>query len=411
MRVVVTGMGVVSPLGNDIGTYWKNLVDGVCGIEKVDDPSYEELPSKVWALVRDFNPADFGIETALVRKQDKYVIFALASAAQAMSQSGLVVGENVASERTGVYFGTGVGGLEHLRRESVKLYTDGPRWVSPLLIPTMMTNAAAGQIAIKFGAAGPCFSISTACATSSHTIGEAYRTIKHGYADVMIAGGCESACIPMSLAAFGNMKALSKSVDPMRASLPFNARRDGFVMGEGAGALVLESYEHAVRRGARILAEVCGYANTCDAFHMTAPRPDASTQARAIKEALRQAGYCGRRDVLHINSHGTGTALNDVCETQAFHIALGRNASKAVINSTKSMTGHLLGAAGAIEAVASIMSLNSDVVPPTIGLDEIDPQCDLFYTPNKPVKAPLTIAISDSLGFGGHNACLAFRKV
>ena len=411
MRVVVTGMGIISPIGNDIKTYWKNLVGGVCGITKIEDPLYDELPSKVWGLVKDFNPDEFGIEPAMIRKQDKFSLYAIAAAKQAVDQSGIVSGENVDPSRFGVYFGSGIGGFETIRRDSVKMEKDGPKWVSPHFVPTMIPNIAAGHIAIRNNAQGPCFSISTACATGTHCIGEAYRAVKHGYADVIITGGAEAPCVPMSVAAFGNMKALTKEQDPLRASLPFNVDRGGFVLAEGAGALVLESYDHAVKRGATILAEVCGFGSTCDAYHVTAPRPDGSTQAAAIKAALKEAGYCGRRDVLHINSHGTGTPLNDSSETKAFHIALGRNAGKAIINSTKSMTGHMLGAAGAAEAIAAILALREGVVPPTIGLDKQDPACDLNYTPLKAVKAPLTIAASDSLGFGGHNSCVAFRKV
>lgn len=411
MRVVVTGMGIISPIGNDIKTYWKNLVGGVCGITKIEDPLYDELPAKVWGLVKDFNPDAFGIEPAMVRKQDKFSLYAIAAAKQAVDQSGIVSGENVDPSRFGVYFGSGIGGFETMRRDSVKMENDGPKWVSPHFVPTMIPNIAAGHIAIRNNAQGPCFSISTACATGTHCIGEAYRAVKHGYADVIITGGAEAPCVPMSVAAFGNMKALTKETDPLRASLPFNVDRGGFVLAEGAGALVLESYDHAVKRGATILAEVCGFGSTCDAYHVTAPRPDGSTQAAAIKAALKEAGYCGRRDVLHINSHGTGTTLNDSSETKAFHIALGRNAGKAIINSTKSMTGHMLGAAGAAEAIAAILALREGVVPPTIGLDKQDPACDLNYTPLKAVKAPLTIAASDSLGFGGHNSCVAFRKV
>ncbi|MCQ2154455.1 MAG: beta-ketoacyl-ACP synthase II [Bacteroidales bacterium] len=411
MRVVVTGMGIISPIGNDIRTYWKNLVGGVCGITKIEDPLYDELPSKVWGLVKDFNPDEFGIEPAMARKQDKFALYAIAAAKQAVDQSGIVSGGNVDPSRFGVYFGSGIGGFETIRRDSVKMENDGPKWVSPHFVPTMIPNIAAGYIAIRNNAQGPCFSISTACATGTHCIGEAYRAIKHGYADVIITGGAEAPCVPMSVAAFGNMKALTKETDPLRASLPFNVDRGGFVLAEGAGALVLESYNHAVKRGATILAEVCGFGSTCDAYHVTAPRPDGSTQAAAVKAALKEAGYCGRRDVLHINSHGTGTPLNDSSETNAFHIALGRNAGKAIINSTKSMTGHMLGAAGAAEAIAAILALKEGVVPPTIGLDRQDPVCDLNYTPLKAVKAPLTIAVSDSLGFGGHNSCVAFRKV
>ena len=275
----------------------------------------------------------------------------------------------------------------------------------------MISNMAAGNIAIRNNACGPCVPIVTACATSTHTIGEAYRAILHGYADAIIAGGAEAATIPLGIAGFANAKALSRAEDPKYASLPFNANRGGFVMAEGAGMLVLEEYEHAKARGAHIIAEVCGYGNTCDAYHVTAPRPDGTTQAAAIKAALDEAGFDASKDNLYINAHGTGTALNDASETKSFKLALGEEAArKAHISSTKSMTGHMLGAAGAVEAVAAVLALENGIVPPTINLDTPDPECDLDYTPNKPVKTDLTIAISDSLGFGGHNGCVAFRK-
>lgn len=404
-------MGVVTPVGNDLETYWKNLLDGKSGITRIDIDEADQLPAKVWAKVKDFNPADYGIEPGFARKQDVYAVYAVAAAAQAVNQAGLVSGTNVDPARFGVYFGSGVGGFQTMYDECVKMCRDGYRWISPQFIPAMISNIAAGHIAIRHNAQGPCMSIATACATSTHAIGEAYRAIRHGYADVMITGGSEAACIPMGISGFGNMKALSKAEDPDRASLPFNVERGGFVLGEGAGALVLESYDHAVKRGARIYAEICGYGSSCDAFHPTAPRADGTTQAAAIKDAAKQAKLCGRRDVIYVNAHGTGTPLNDVCETKALHLAFGRNASKLHVSSTKSMTGHLLGAAGAVEAIASVMALHEGIIPPTIGLDNQDPACDLDYTPNKAVKAPLTIAFSDSLGFGGHNACLAFRKL
>lgn len=411
-RVAVTGLGVVTPIGNNVEEYWKNLLEGVCGIDFIKSFPIDELPAKVAAEVKDFNPADYGIEPPFARKQDKFTIYAVAAAWQAMRQSGLNASEdgNVDPARLGVYIGSGVGGFSTQMRETEKLLNEGPRWVSPLFVPTMISNIAAGNVAIRNNACGPCLPVSTACATSTHTIGEAYRAIRHGYADVIIAGGSEAAVLPIGIAGFANAKALSRSEDPSRASLPFNKDRSGFVLGEGAAVLILEEYEHAKARGAEILAEVCGYGNTCDAYHVTAPRPDGSTQSRAIKMALDEAGYSSE-DCLYINAHGTGTALNDVIETKSFKIALGDDAGKAHISSTKGHTGHLLGAAGAIEAVAAVMALRSGVVPPTLGLDNVDPECDLDYTPLNPVEADLTIAISDSLGFGGHNACVAFRKV
>lgn len=410
MRVVVTGLGVVSPIGNNLETYWNNLINGVHGITPIDFENVDQYPAKVWARVKDFDPAAYGIEPSVARKQDRFIVFALAAANQAMEQSGLVSGQNIDSTRLSVYYGTGIGGLGSILNEHVKMLSDGPRWVSPQFLPAMIPNMAAGQIAIRHKAQGAALSMATACATSTNTIGEAYRAIKHGYADAVICGGSEAASVEMCVAAFGNMRALSKSADVNRASIPFDVERGGFVLGEGAAALVLESYDNAVKRGATILAEICGYSSTCDAYHATAPRADASTQAAAIKEAARQAKLCGRRDTIYVNAHGTGTPLNDKCETLAFKLALGRNAKKAHISSTKSMTGHLLGAAGAIEAVASVMALKTGIVPPTINLLTPDPECDLDYTPNKAVKADPTIALSDSLGFGGHNACIAFRK-
>ena len=411
-RVVVTGTGVISPVGNNVETFWKNILDGVCGIDYIKAFPTEDLPVHIAGEVKDFNPAEFGIEPAFARKQDKYTVFAVAAAFQAMKESGLNSSEeggNIDAFRLGVYVGSGIGGFSTQVREMEKMMTDGPKWISPLFIPTMIANIAAGNIAIRHNACGPCVPVVTACATSTNAIGEAYRAIKHGYADAIIAGGAEAATIPLGIAGFANAKALSRAEDPKYASLPFNKNRGGFVMAEGAAILVLEEYEHAKARGAVILGEICGYGNTCDAHHVTAPRPDGKTQAAAIRMALDEAGY-NTDDVLYINAHGTGTALNDVSETKAFKLALGDDAYKAHISSTKSMTGHMLGAAGAVEALASLLALRDGIVPPTINLDEQDPECDLDYTPNKPVKADLTIAISDSLGFGGHNGCLAFRK-
>ena len=391
-RVVVTGTGIVSPIGNDVPTYWNNLLAGVCGIDLIKSIPTDDLPVKVAGEVKD-----------------RFTVFAVAAAKQAMDEAGLSTAEengNIDSMRLGVYVGSGIGGFATQVRETEKILNDGPKWVSPLFIPTMIANIAAGNIAIRHNACGPCLPVVTACATSTHAIGEAYRAIRHGYADAIITGGTEAVLLPLSIAGFANAKALSRSEDPMRASLPFNKNRSGFVMAEGAAVLILEEYEHAVARGAHIIAEVCGYGNTCDAHHVTAPRPDGKTQAAAMKQALDEAGYASD-DVLYINAHGTGTALNDPAETAAFKLALGDDAYKAHVSSIKGSIGHMLGAA---EAVATVLALKNGIVPPTIGLDEIDPECDLDYTPNTPVEAPLTIAISDSLGFGGHNGCVAFRK-
>ena len=410
-RVVVTGTGAITPIGNDVQTYWKNLLDGVCGIDFITSIPTDDLPVKIAGEVKDFNPADYEIEPPFARKQDRFTVLAVAAAWQAVRESGLDSSEggNIDPARYGVYVGSGIGGFSTQVRETEKILTEGPKWISPLFIPTMIANIAAGNIAIRNNACGPCLPVVTACATSTHAIGEAYRAIKHGYADAIITGGTEAAVIPLAIAGFANAKALTRAEDPKYASLPFNRNRGGFVLAEGAAMLVLEEYEHAVARGADIIAEVCGYGNTCDAHHVTAPRPDGKTQAAAIIQALDEAGYTSD-DVLYINAHGTGTALNDAAETAAFKTALGEDAFKAHVSSIKGSTGHLLGAAGAAEAVASVLALKNGVVPPTINLDDIDPECDLDYTPNVPVEAPLTIAISDSLGFGGHNGCVAFRK-
>ena len=410
-RVVVTGTGAVTPVGNDVQTYWKNLLAGECGIDFIKAIPTDDLPVKIAGEVKDFNPADYEIEPAFSRKQDKFTVYAVAAAWQAVRQAGLKSGEdgNIDPFRYGVYVGSGIGGFATQVRETEKLLNEGPKWVSPLFIPTMIANIAAGNIAIRNQACGPCLPVVTACATSTHAIGEAYRAIKHGYADAIIAGGSEAAVISLGIAGFANAKALSRAEDPKYASLPFNRNRGGFVMAEGAAMLVLEEYEHAKARGAEIIAEVCGYGNTCDAHHVTAPRPDGVTQAAAIRQALEEAGY-NSEDVLYINAHGTGTALNDTSETAAFKLALGEDAYKAHISSVKGTVGHMLGAAGAVEAVATVLALKEGIVPPTANLDDVDPECDLNYTPCKAVKADLTIGISDSLGFGGHNGCVAFRK-
>ena len=411
-RVVVTGTGVISPVGNSVESFWTNLIDGYCGIDVITSFPTDDLPVKVAGLVKDFDPSEYEIEAPFARKQDKFTLYAVAAAWQAMKQAGLSAAEdgNIDPFRLGVYVGSGIGGFTTQVRETEKLLTDGPKWVSPLFIPTIIANIAAGNIAIRNKACGPSLPVVTACATSTNAIGEAYRAIKHGYADAIIAGGTEACVIPLGIAGFANARALSRSEDPKYASLPFNKNRGGFVMAEGAAILVLEEYEHAVARGSEIIAEVCGYGNTCDAYHVTAPRPDGKTQAAAIRMALDEAGYSSD-DVLYINAHGTGTALNDTSETEAFKLALGDDAYKAHISSTKSAMGHLLGAAGAVEALAAILALKNSMIPPTINLDETDPECDLDYTPNNAVEADLTVAISDSLGFGGHNSCLAFRKI
>ena len=413
-RVVITGMGIISPLGNDVNTFWKNLVAGVCGIEYIDDFPTESLPVRIAGKIKDFHPEEYGMDKPFIRKQDLFTQYGMAAAYQAMNDSGLQTqGEeaNIDPFRLGVYVGSGIGGFATQYRETAKMIEDpSGQWISPLFIPTMISNIAAGQIAISHHAQGPCVDVVTACATSTNAIGEAYRAIRHGYADAIIAGGTENATIPLGIAGFANAKALSRAENPKYASLPFNGNRAGFVMGDGAAVLILEELEHAKARGAKIYGEMTGYGNTCDAYHATAPRPDGTTQAQAIKIALEESGFNPDKDNLYINAHGTGTRLNDAAETKAYKVALGDFAYKAHISSIKSMTGHMFGAAGAAEAITTILTLREGIVPPTINLDTPDPECDLDYTPNKAVKAKITLGISDSFGFGGHDACVAFRN-
>lgn len=409
-RVVVTGLGVISPVGNDVPTFWQSLTEGKCGIAPITAFDTTEYKVKLAAEVKDFDAVLY-MDKQEARKQDKFSQYAVAAASQAVADSGLVSGENIDSFRFGVYIGTGTGGMQTFMAEADKLKEKGPGRVSPFFIPMMIGNMASGNVALKFHAQGPSLPIVTACATSTNAIGEAYRTIKHGYADAIIAGGTEATVIEMAVAGFTNCMALTQNTDPHAASIPFDKRRNGFVMGEGAGILVLEEYEHAVARGAKIYAEVCGYGNTNDAHHMTAPDPEALGSSRAIQLALEEAGW-QMEDEVYINAHGTSTPLNDKTETKAIKLAFGETAAqKAHISSTKSMTGHMLGAAGGVEAIATVLALKDGIVPPTVGYAEPDPDCDLNYTPNHAVEAPLTLGISTSLGFGGHNGCLAFRKV
>ena len=411
-RVVITGLGVLSCLGHDVNTFWKNLVNGECGIDYIEGFPTDGFEVKIGGEVRDFVPENFGMDKPFIRKQDKFTVYAVASAYQAMKDSGLVSGENIDPFRLGVYIGSGIGGFETIQREVSKILEDPTgRWISPNFVPCIIGNMAAGQVAIKFQANGPCIDVVTACATSTHAIGEAYRAIKHGYADAILSGGTDKAVIPIGVAAFANAKTLSKIEDPKKASLPFNANRDGFVMAEGSAVLMLEEYEHAKARGAKIYAEVVGYGSTCDAYHATAPNKEGTTQARCISDALSEAGFDPKKDNLYVNAHGTATHLNDLSETKACKLALGDFAYKAHISSTKSMHGHMLGATGAAEAIASVLALRDGIVPPTINLDTPDPELDLDYTPNEAVKSDLTLAISNSFGFGGHNGCLAFRLV
>ena len=404
-RVAVTGLGVISPVGSDVPSFWDSLKAGKGGIDFIKDFDTSDFKVKIAAQIKDFDPLLY-MEKQQIRKLDRFTQYALAAAAQAMDDAGLA---DIEPERLGVYIGSGTGGFDTFVAETTKLIEKGPSRISPFFIPMFIANIAAGQVAIKYNAQGPSLPVVTACATSSNTIGEAFRAIKHGYADAIIAGGSEAAISPLGVAGFTSCMALSTRNDPASSSIPFDRRRDGFVMGEGAAILVLEEYDRARNRGARIYAEISGYGNTCDAYHITAPHPDAKGAAQAMRLAMGEAGLTGD-EVLYINAHGTSTPLNDKCETLAIKQALGARAQDVLISSTKSMTGHMLGAAGAAEALACVLALRDGIAPPTIGLEEPDPECDLNYLPGKAVRADLRAALSNSLGFGGHNACLAFRK-
>ncbi len=403
-RVVITGVGIISPIGNNVGTFWEGLRSGRNGIGPITRFDVGDMKVSLAAEVKDFDPS-LTMDPATQRRCDLFTQYAIAAAQEAVDMSGL---EGIAPERFGVYIGSGIGGIETLCREEEKLLSGGPRKVSPFLVPMMIANMASGQVAMRFHAQGPCLPVVTACATGTHALGEAYRTIKHGYADAILAGGAEAPIIPLAVAGFSSAMALSVSRDAACASIPFDIRRAGFVMGEGAGVMMLESLDSALGRGADILGEICGYGNTCDAYHITSPLPDASRAAAALKDALAEAEY-GDSDILYINAHGTSTQLNDKTETLAIKLALEKRAQQALISSTKSMTGHMLGAAGGAEAIAALLALRNGLVPPTINLIEPDPECDLDYVPGVARPAPLTLALSLSLGFGGHNACVALR--
>jgi 3-oxoacyl-[acyl-carrier-protein] synthase II len=407
-RVVITGLGAITPIGNNVETFWNNLINGVSGIDFIKSFPTENMSVKIAAEVKNFDPKDFGIDPSSARRSDLYTRYAMAAANEAMKDSALIVDP----ERFGVYVGSGIGGLHTIYNESVKLAQEGSQWISPLFIPTMIANIAAANVAIMHKAQGPSLPVVTACATATHAIGEAFRAIKFGYADAIIAGGSEAAVHPLSISGFANSKALDRNNDPENASLPFDKRRSGFVLGEGAGIVILEEYEHAKKRGAKIYAEIVGYGNTCDAYHLTAPSPDGKPAAKAMKDAVAEGGGLKENDVFYINAHGTGTPLNDKTETAAIKIAFGEEvARKAMISSCKSMTGHLLGAAGGIECIAAVLAVYHGIVPPTIGIKEPDPECDLDYVPHIARKAEVTVAISNSLGFGGHNATIAVKRI
>jgi len=406
-RVVITGMGAVTPIGNDVNTFWNNIKNGKLGIDFITLVDNESIDVKVAAEVKDFNP-----EVLLGKKDckrlDRFSQFSLISSEEAIKSSKIDLKE-VSLERFGVMFGSGVGGYETIERESMKLYSGKTKKVSAFFIPMSIINLGAGNIAIKYGLKGPCTSIVTACASGTNNIGAAFREIKHGYADIMIAGGAEAPITKLGISGFSSMKALNTCDDPNRASIPFDKNRNGFVMGEGAGGLILESLEHAKARGANIIAEIVGYGSTCDAYHITSPDIKGAGAARAMKDAMEEAGIRAG-EVSYINAHGTSTELNDKFETLAIKKAFGDSAYKVAVSSTKSMTGHLLGAAGAIEAIICAKALQEGFIPPTIGYEAKDEELDLDYVPNVGRKQELEYAMTNSLGFGGHNATLILKK-
>ncbi|MFT9847894.1 beta-ketoacyl-ACP synthase II [Aneurinibacillus sp. REN35] len=407
-RVVVTGVGAITPLGNDAKLFWDGLLTGKSGVDYITAFDTEAYPTKIAAEVKGFNPEDY-MEKKEIKRTDRFVQFAIAAAKMAVENAKLeITPEN--AEATGVYIGSGIGGLGTWEEQHTLLMEKGPRRVSPFFVPMMIANMASGQVSITLGAKGPNSAAITACASATHSIGDAFKIIERGIADVMITGGTEASVRPMAVAGFSNAKALSSRNDePQKASRPFDKDRDGFVMGEGAGVIVLESLEHAKKRGATILAEIVGYGMSADAYHLTQPAPGGEGAARAMGAALKDAEL-KPEDVSYINAHGTSTPYNDSFETMAIKKAFGEHAYKVAISSTKSMTGHLLGAAGGIEAVACVLALRDQIVPPTTNYETPDPECDLDYVPNEARKMDVNVAMSNSLGFGGHNATIIFKK-
>ncbi len=407
-RVVVTGMGVITSLGSDLDQFWGSLMEGKSGVSQVDAFDVSDYTTRIAAEVKNFNPEEFGIDKKDARKMDRFVQFASVASKLAVEDAGLVIGENADPERVGVMVGSGIGGLGTWEDQHNILLERGPKRVSPFFIPMMIANMASGQVSILTGAKGPNSTAVTACATGTHSIGDSYKLIQRGDADVMIAGGAEATIRPTGMAGFCSMRAMStRNDEPEKASRPFDTGRDGFVMGEGSGVLVLESLEHAQKRGAKIYAEIIGYGMSGDAFHMTEPDPDGA--ATCMKKAVRDAGIAPE-EIDYINAHGTSTPVGDISETKAIKKAFGDHAYKLAVSSTKSMTGHLLGAAGGVEAVILGLTIQNSMIAPTINLENPDPECDLDYVPNAARRAEVRTALSNSFGFGGHNATIVMRK-
>jgi 3-oxoacyl-[acyl-carrier-protein] synthase II len=408
-RVVVTGMGVVTPLGNDLDTFWKNLTESRCGIDKITAFDASAFDTQIAGQVKEFDPAPAFPSPKEIRRTDRYSQFGVYAAWSALKDSGLELDKENRDE-IGVILGSGIGGLATTTEQLNILLQRGPGRVSPFTIPMLISNMASGLVSMYFNLRGPNFATCSACATANHAIGEAWRTIKMGDAQIMFAGGSEAAVIPMGIAGFCAMKAMStRNDDPQHSSRPFDKDRDGFVMGEGAGMLVLEEMEHARKRGAKIYCEITGYGNTADAHHLTAPSPGGEGAARCMKMALNSGG-ASLTDVTYINAHGTSTPQGDVCETQAIKTVFGDHARKLMVSSTKGATGHMLGAAGAVEMAACALAIKNGVIPPTINLQTPDPECDLDYVPNTARELPVNMIVNNSFGFGGHNATIAARK-
>ncbi|MGC9006935.1 MAG: beta-ketoacyl-ACP synthase II [Sulfurihydrogenibium sp.] len=408
-RVVVTGLGAVTPIGNNVKDFWTNLINGVSGIDVIKrfDPVAIGLPVIIAGEVKNLNPEEF-LDSKELKRMSDFVKFAVIAAKEAIKDSGLEL-DKIDLNRAGVIVGTGIGGLRDIEEQQKVVMEKGVRRVSPFFIPSGISNMASGYISIEFGFKGPNSCVVTACATGTHSIGDAFKIIQRGDADIMIAGGTESAITPLGVAGFANMKALStRNNEPQKASRPFDAERDGFVMGEGAGIVILEELEHAKKRGAKIYAEVVGYGLTGDAYHITAPCSDADGAKRVIQMALNDAKV-NPEEVQYVNAHGTSTPLNDKIETLALKLVFKDHAYKLKVSSNKSMIGHLLGAAGAVEAVATVLTIKEGIIPPTINYEYPDPECDLDYVPNKAIDYPVKVAISNSFGFGGTNACLVFK--
>lgn len=406
-RVVVTGMGAITPIGNDVDTFWDSLKQKKIGFGPITYFDTTDYKAKLAAEVKDFDVKQY-MDPKAARRMERFSLFAVAAARQALEDSGLDM-EKEDPYRVGVCVSSGIGSLQAIEREYVKLLEKGPGRINPLLVPLMISNMAAGNVSIQFGLKGKCINVVTACATGTHSIGEAMRSIQHGEAEVMVAGGSESSITPLGVAGFTSLTALSTSEDPKRASIPFDAERNGFIMGEGAGVVVLESLDHAKARGAKIYAELAGYGATCDAYHITSPAEDGSGAAKAMEYAMADAGVKPEQ-IDYINAHGTGTHHNDLFETKAIKLALGDHAYKVKINSTKSMIGHLLGAAGGVEFIACVKSIEDGFVHATAGLLVDDPECDLDYTKGSGVSMDVKYVLTNSLGFGGHNASLLLKK-